>query len=78
MSHPLVAVASAPDAEVLRGAPPPGLSWRHLATLLLLAVTLPVFVFAAIVVLPVLLAVGLAEGLRRLVALPQRRQHRSC
>jgi hypothetical protein len=43
---------------------PPGLSWLHLATVLLLAVCLPVFVVAALVCLPVALAVGATDGLR--------------
>jgi len=72
MHHPRVAVASAPDAEVLNGAPPPGLSWRHGATLALMLATLPLFTVAAVVVLPVLLAIGGFEVLRRLTALPDR------
>lgn len=66
MSHPLVALAGSPDAEVLHDGPPPGVSWRHLATVLLLIVTLPLFAAAAVATLPVLLAVGGAELLRRL------------
>lgn len=66
MGQSLSAIAGPADAEVLHGGPQPGLSWRHLATLVLLALTLPVFATAAVVVLPVLLIVGAAEGLRRL------------
>lgn len=77
MSHPLVAIAGSADADVLHAGPPPGLGWRHLATLLLLVVTAPVFLAAAIATMPVLLVVGVVEGLRRLwvwrLSAPQRR-----
>ncbi len=65
MGQSLGAIAGRADAEVLHGGPQPGLSWRHLATLVLLALTLPVFATAAVAALPVLLVVGTAEGLRR-------------
>lgn len=66
MGQSLGAIAGRADAEVLPGGPQPGLSWRHLATLVLLALTLPIFATAAIAALPVLAIVGTAEGLRRL------------
>jgi hypothetical protein len=66
MRHQLAAIANAPRAEVLPKHGPQALTWRHLATLMLLAATLPVFFAAGVVAMPVLLAVGCAEGLRRL------------
>lgn len=66
MGQSLGAIAGPADAEVLHGAPQPGVSWRHLATVVLLALTLPIFATAAVAALPVLLVVGAAEGLRRL------------
>jgi hypothetical protein len=42
-----------------------GLGWRHLATVLLLLLTLPVLAVAALASLPVLLVMGSSEGLRR-------------
>lgn len=66
MGQSLGAIAGRADADVLHGGRQPGLSWRHLATLLLLALTLPVFATAAVAALPVLAIVGTAEGLRRL------------
>ena len=52
------------------GGPQAGLNWRHVATVLLLLITLPVFLTAglAAVLLPVLLAFTGAERLRRIVA----------
>lgn len=47
-----------------------GLGWRHLATLLLLLVTLPIFVAAgalALVVLPFMITVVGIEQIRRVV-----------
>jgi hypothetical protein len=41
------------------------LGWRHLATVVVLLLTLPVFVVAALASLPVLLVMGSSEGLRR-------------
>jgi hypothetical protein len=47
--------------------------WRHAATLLLLMVTVPVFlgaaVMAAVVVLPVALLIGSAAALQKITAL---------
>ncbi len=47
---------------------PTGLTWRHLATVALLLVTLPVFALAAAVSLPVLLLAGAGQGLRAALA----------
>jgi hypothetical protein len=52
---------------------PRALGWRHAATALLLLVTLPVFMVAALACLPVLLVVGGGEGLRRLLPALRRR-----
>lgn len=65
MGRSLGAIAARADAEVLHGGPRPGLSWRHLATILLLVLTVPVFLAGAVAALPVLLFVGAVEGLRR-------------
>jgi hypothetical protein len=45
--------------------PPVGLSWRHVATVGLLLVTLPVLAAAAVVSLPVMLLVAGAAGARK-------------
>ena len=45
--------------------PPAGLSWRHVVTVGLLLVTLPVFAVAAALSLPVMLLVAGAAGIRR-------------
>ena len=56
------------DGRELPAAPgsrlPTGPTWRHLATVALLLVTLPVFALAAVVSLPVLLLAGAGQGLR--------------
>lgn len=44
---------------------PPGLSLRHLATLILMLVLVPVFLVTAVVTMPLALIGGLAEALRR-------------
>ena len=46
----------------------PGLSWGHAATALLLLLTLPVFMVAAVLALPALVLVATAEGLRKALA----------
>lgn len=43
---------------------PPGLTLRHLATLVLMLVLVPVFIATAIVTMPLALIGGLAEALR--------------
>lgn len=53
-------------------------SWRAVATLLLLALTLPVFVVGSLLAIPVLLAVGGAEGIRRLWLLHHSRRAGPC
>lgn len=73
MSHDTSIVAIVPvDVETeglrisaSRAGGPIGLSWRHVATVSLLLLTLPVFAFAAVASLPVLLVVGCGEALRR-------------
>jgi len=64
------------------GGPQAGLSWRHVATVLLLALTVPVFVTAgmtAVLLLPVMLAATAAGRLWSLMSreprpVPVRRQ----
>lgn len=50
-----------------------GVAWRIPATVLLLALVLPVLLTAAAVSLPVMLTVGLAVGVRRAWHWPSRR-----
>jgi hypothetical protein len=67
--HPLTpnGVVDAPDHSTPRRA---ALSWRHLATVLLLLATLPVLVLAAIVAVPFMLVFVGIEAARKLLALP--------
>jgi len=53
-------------------------TWRLLATLLLMAVTLPVFLLGSVAALPVLLLVGAGVGLNRLRQLHEIRRVRFC
>ena len=62
MRYPIIALPTA----ALRGGPSGGLSWRHLLTLVLIAIALPVFAISAVVVLPVLCVVAATELMRRL------------
>lgn len=71
MRQDVIAIGQTPRTARIHGDPRAGLNWRHAATLLLLLITLPVFLtagLAAVVLLPVLLAVTGAERLRRMVA----------
>lgn len=71
MRQDVIAIGQTPRTARIHGDPQAGLNWRHAATLLLLLITLPVFLtagLAAVVLLPVLLAVTGAERLRRMVA----------
>lgn len=61
MGLPIAALARLTDRKLLRA----GAAWRLPATVLLLAVLLPVFLTAAVATVPVLLTVGLAAGVRR-------------
>lgn len=54
---------------------PAGLTWRHLATVGLLLVALPVFAVAALVCLPVLLVAATAQSLWRVGALARSAPH---
>lgn len=65
MRQEVIAVAQPARAAQFHGGPHTSLSWRHAATLALLAVTLPVFCAAGLAALPVLLAVGGIELMRR-------------
>jgi hypothetical protein len=71
MRQEVVAIGQTARTGRFHGGPQAGLSWRHVATVMLLLITLPVFVaagLAAVALLPVLLAFTGAERLRRLVA----------
>lgn len=71
MRQDVVAIGQTARTARFHGGPQAGLSWRHVATLMLLLITLPVFVtagVAAVLLLPVLLAFTGAERLRRMVA----------
>lgn len=71
MRQEVVAIGQTTRTARFHGGPQAGLNWRHVATLMLLLITLPVFLtagLAAVVLLPVLLAFTGAERLRRLVA----------
>lgn len=66
-----VVIGQTPRSARFAGGTQAGLSWRHVATVLLLALTLPVFVTAgmtAVLLLPVLLAATAAERLWRLMS----------
>ncbi|HNW64107.1 MAG TPA: hypothetical protein PLX45_09695 [Piscinibacter sp.] len=71
MRQEVVAIGQTARTARFHGGPQAGLNWRHVATVLLLLITLPVFLtagLAAVVLLPVLLAFTGAERLRRIVA----------
>jgi hypothetical protein len=71
MRQDVVAIGQPARTARFHGGPQAGLSWRHVATVLLLLITLPVFVtagVAAVLLLPVLLAFTGVERLRRLMA----------
>ena len=56
----------------------PGLSWRHLVTTLLLLLTLPVWIAAALISLPVLVLGAGFQGLGKVLALgPATSVHRA-
>lgn len=63
MGLPIVTLARLADRKSLR-ALPAGTAWRLVATALLLAIAIPLFLTAAVATLPVMLSVGLAVGLR--------------
>ena len=64
-----VAVALAPWDSPTQAGSEPGLCWRHVATLLLLLLTLPVLLTGALLALPALVLVAAAEGLRKALVL---------
>lgn len=64
MGLPIVTFSRLIDRKHLRGSPA-GAAWRVPATIVLLALVLPVLLTAAVVTLPVLLSVALAFGVRR-------------
>ena len=64
MGLPLVALARLTDRGRLRRLVA-ALPWRQLATVLLLAICIPLFLTAAVATIPVVLTVGLVEALRR-------------
>lgn len=77
-----IVIGQSPRSARFAGGTQAGLSWRHVATVILLALTLPVFLTAgltAMVLLPVMLAATAAGRLLRLISreprpVPVRRQ----
>jgi len=62
-----------------QGGPEDGISWRHVATLVLLLVTLPLFLtagVAAVALLPVVLGAMALDRVRQLVQQPARARAR--
>jgi hypothetical protein len=71
MRPDVVVIGQPPHAARFAGGPQAGLSWRHAATVLLLALTVPVFVAAgltAVLLLPVMLVATAAVRLLRLMS----------
>jgi hypothetical protein len=71
MRQDVVAIGQPTRTARFQGGPQAGLSWRHVATALLLVITLPVFAtagVAAMLLLPVLLVITGVERARRLIA----------
>ncbi|WP_127995542.1 hypothetical protein [Piscinibacter defluvii] len=64
MGLPIVTLSRLIDRKQFRSLPA-GVAWRLPATVLLLALVLPVLLAAAVATLPVVLTAGLAVGLRR-------------
>jgi hypothetical protein len=71
MRQDVVVIGQPPQAARFAGGPQAGLSWRHVATVLLLVLTVPVFVTAgltAVLLLPVMLVATAAVRLLRLMS----------
>ena len=51
---------------------PSGLTFRHVATLLLLLITVPVFALSAVVTLPLMVAAAAVEAVRQLLLVEAR------
>jgi hypothetical protein len=69
MRQPVVAIGQSIPQGLEAGRPPAGITWRHVATVLLLMIVLPVFFVAgvaALVVVPVVLTVIGIEQVRQL------------